>query len=1153
MDTVQLRFVGRTLASGEVCLGVAGDQGVRKLAFVLPDVAEGQLAYLKVDFPTPTKIPLQRADDGAWVCVLQAPALLESGIFGAQVEIFDGETVVWNSDIFHAVVRDSLSVNEDIEPVMLPELLEAEAALQAAIAKTEDILDAVEQEEARETAEAARVTAEQGRVAAEEAREEAFEQFEQNLAGGEYNGATFTPAVSAAGVISWSNDKGLANPASVNIMGPQGPAGATGATGPQGPQGPRGETGATGPQGPQGETGPAGPQGPQGATGPQGPQGETGPQGEPGSAGPTGPRGGDGVSPTIAVSKSGKVTTITIVDAAGTHTATINDGADGSGTGDMVRATYDVNENGIVDDAEKLGGQLPEHYASVDDLAEKASLPVSDTPPEDSEFWVDTGVSPTMLRRWRGADVPTGREYTETIIGHETNLFNVQDASVVSDGVTVDDDGWITFTANNSTGSAVIYRNYFTAPSDALKTGGEYLIVVEVAEMSAHGGNVVIRPISTTTTNQTQFDGTWSMTANSPVGTYVKKMRALDDFSDATYMLRTDVLFYAGASGVVKIRLTVADEAPFVNIDNAQGQIESVALEMGCVANQAGTGDPSPENIRAISGHESVEIAACGKNLLPRQTPQTKSGVTLTVQGDGELHLSGTCAAEAGNTVMFTAPMGVTLNGQYTFSMGNTAAIGSHLQMRLLESEAAQVSSVATNFSANTANATNTFELDGQYVYGWAICIDGGETYDVTLYPQLEAGGVATEYEPYRSMGGGTVTPTEPLYGLPDAKDTVEVSTDGDVTVTRRTGIYAITGAEGWIAATSAANAYYFDFTNTGGDITPQVLIPGICSHYKTAQTAQIGAEDKTFQHLDYSAVRRFLFRDDSYTTVEAWKSYLVAQAAAGTPVTIVYELAEPTAETPSAIAPIAPQPGVVNIFTDADTFSATITGSGWDTIGDMGGLEAQLAAKADAADLAAVATSGDYEDLINLPTIPEPITVDSQITENGQNPVAGGAIFDALADKADSADLSAVATSGSYDDLSDKPTIPPAVTIDSTITEGGQNPVTGGAIYTALAGKADVGDIPTGLLQSVFSGTVTLLSTGWTQDADGAYSQIVTATGVTATAIVYVAFHPDSRSAFLDAGIYCSAQIANQLAFRASSQPDTDISVNVHAMEVVA
>ena len=126
-------------------------------------------------------------------------------------------------------------------------------------------------------------------------------------------------------------------------------------------------------------------------------------------------------------------------------------------------------------------------------------------------------------------------------------------------------------------------------------------------------------------------------------------------------------------------------------------------------------------------------------------------------------------------------------------------------------------------------------------------------------------------------------------------------------------------------------------------------------------------------------------------------------------------------------------------------------------------------------------------------------------------------------------------------------------MTVDDTITEGGTNPVTGGAIYTALAGKADAGDIPAGLLQSAFHGTVSLLSTGWTQGDDSWYSQTVTATGVTATAIVYVAFHPDSRSAFLDAGIYCSAQAANQLTFKAASQPESNISVNVHAMEVSA
>lgn len=51
------------------------------------------------------------------------------------------------------------------------------------------------------------------------------------------DGTTFTPSVSAAGDLSWTNDGGKANPAPVNLKGPQG------ATGPQGP------TGATGPQG----------------------------------------------------------------------------------------------------------------------------------------------------------------------------------------------------------------------------------------------------------------------------------------------------------------------------------------------------------------------------------------------------------------------------------------------------------------------------------------------------------------------------------------------------------------------------------------------------------------------------------------------------------------------------------------------------------------------------------------------------------------------------------------------------------------------------------------------------------------------------------------------------------------------------------------
>lgn len=53
------------------------------------------------------------------------------------------------------------------------------------------------------------------------------------------NGATFTPAIDSDGNLSWTNDKGLANPETVNIKGPKGDTGQNGAAGA------KGDTGAT--------------------------------------------------------------------------------------------------------------------------------------------------------------------------------------------------------------------------------------------------------------------------------------------------------------------------------------------------------------------------------------------------------------------------------------------------------------------------------------------------------------------------------------------------------------------------------------------------------------------------------------------------------------------------------------------------------------------------------------------------------------------------------------------------------------------------------------------------------------------------------------------------------------------------------------------
>ena len=96
------------------------------------------------------------------------------------------------------------------------------------------------------------------------------------------------------------------------------------------------------------------------------------------------------------------------------------------------------------------------------------------------------------------------------------------------------------------------------------------------------------------------------------------------------------------------------------------------------------------------------------------------------------------------------------------------------------------------------------------------------------------------------------------------------------------------------------------------------------------------------------------------------------------------------------------------------------------DAIGDLSTIRSGAAAGATAVqpnDLAAVATSGSYNDLSNKPTIPA-----AQVQSDWNATTGMGAILNKPT-------LSAVATSGDYDDLSNKPTIPTVPTNVSSFT----------------------------------------------------------------------------------------------------------------------
>ena len=115
--------------------------------------------------------------------------------------------------------------------------------------------------------------------------------------------------------------------------------------------------------------------------------------------------------------------------------------------------------------------------------------------------------------------------------------------------------------------------------------------------------------------------------------------------------------------------------------------------------------------------------------------------------------------------------------------------------------------------------------------------------------------------------------------------------------ITRNVGIKVLDGTETWIKAsssdTSGNNVYYmsFDSKDTGNSK------PMLCTHFKYVGSASYTTL-ASGQFLSNSANTSVYFDGLDITTRENWKAYIAQLFANGTPVIVVYPLAEPTIET---------------------------------------------------------------------------------------------------------------------------------------------------------------------------------------------------------------------------------------------------------------
>lgn len=164
---------------------------------------------------------------------------------------------------------------------------------------------------------------------------------------------------------------------------------------------------------------------------------------------------------------------------------------------------------------------------------------------------------------------------------------------------------------------------------------------------------------------------------------------------------------------------------------------------------------PNPEYPQELVSVENPVVTIRGKNLIPfpyTDTTVTKNGITFTVNDDGSIRVSGT----ATNVSVFTVFQGsLPLNGVFTLSgVTNNVSPSTHYMQPYVDGI----------FKDAQINGGRTYEINGKLTQ-ISLYVKNGETVNCTIYPQLEFGDHATDYEPSKPIQSLTINRT--LHGVP--------------------------------------------------------------------------------------------------------------------------------------------------------------------------------------------------------------------------------------------------------------------------------------------------------------------------------------------------------------------------------------------------
>ena len=211
-------------------------------------------------------------------------------------------------------------------------------------------------------------------------------------------------------------------------------------------------------------------------------------------------------------------------------------------------------------------------------------------------------------------------------------------------------------------------------------------------------------------------------------------------------------IIYNTASGAVASFSDGSDDYP----------IKGLTVEVEPV--QSGSDDPSPSNVRPISGWNEVKVTRTGRNLInTTASSATNSGITCTRNDDGSYSVTGT-ATSANINAWLAGGYGVSSPQLLFLKQGTVVTITDcMLAYHVVGSSTPQT--VGAQVKLNNTHS-QTFTVQDDIIVHGVRCpsATNGTTYDTTIRPQLEIGSTATDYEPYQG-NEYTISLGETVYG----------------------------------------------------------------------------------------------------------------------------------------------------------------------------------------------------------------------------------------------------------------------------------------------------------------------------------------------------------------------------------------------------